>query len=105
MTDNLSIRLIAPSDSPKLQSLITAGAVGGQMSFTYDYLADMVQVSQGLGTDLHGAIAELDGSAIAMVFGDFVPVQWSGAILSGRLRLQFAGASRPPTQRGRAPAS
>lgn len=79
----LTYRLVTPKDSPALEELIAATADGGNIRFTDDYQADLLTVHRGLAEEFHGAVAELDGKIVGLVFGEVRWVQYGGQEVPG----------------------
>jgi hypothetical protein len=80
MTDKIKCRPIEPEDGPGLDALISYNPSSGSISFSYDYQADILEVNKAFANDLHGIVATIDSTIIAMVFGDRLEVQWEGEI-------------------------
>jgi hypothetical protein len=80
MTGKIKYRPIEPEDGPGLDALISYNPSSGSISFSYDYQADILEVNKAFANDLHGIVATIDSTIIAMVFGDRLEVQWEGEI-------------------------
>jgi predicted N-acetyltransferase YhbS len=83
MSDTTKYRLVTPDDSQALEHLITETADGGQVGFTDDYQADLLEVHKGLAEEWHGAVAEQNDQIVGMVFGEVRWVQYAGQVRPG----------------------
>ena len=84
MTIQVLFRPIKPDDGPALAALIASSPSAGLISFTYDYQADVLEISRAFATDLHGIVAVSDSEIIGMGLGDRSqvdppPVRWTGS--------------------------
>jgi len=78
----IRFRPIENTDSPALKDLVSASpSTGTQISFTYDYQGDFLDIHRAISPDLHGFIAERgepEKQIIGAIFGDALQVQWEG---------------------------
>ena len=80
MTHKIHFRAIQPEDGEALGALIAANPSTGLMSFTYEYQADVLEVSKASASDLHGAAAVSNSEIIGMVLGDRKQIQLNGNV-------------------------
>ena len=78
MPDKVHYRPIEPEDSSMLAALIATSPSTGAIGFTYDYLADFMQINKAFASDLHGIVAVSDAKIVGMVLGERVKIQLEG---------------------------
>ena len=83
MPEPIEYRLVKTEDSPELESLINATADSGNIGFTDDYQADLLEVHRELAEEFHGAVAVLESKIVGMVFGEVRWVQCSDKVVPG----------------------
>src|SRR3990172_6356827 len=83
MPEETTYRLVMPTDSHALETLIAVTADGGAIGFTDDYQADLLAVHRGLAEEFHAAVAEQDGKVVGMVFGEVRWVEYAGQLVPG----------------------
>ena len=83
MPEPPTYRLVTSKDSQRLKELIAATADSGGIGFTDDYQTDLLAVHRGLAEEFHAVVAEKDGEAIGMVFGEVRWVQYAGKEVPG----------------------
>jgi GNAT superfamily N-acetyltransferase len=83
MPEPVNYRLVAPKDSQALKNLIAETADSGDIGFTDDYQADLLDVHRGLAEEFHGAVAVQDGGLVGMVFSEVRWVQYEGQVVPG----------------------
>ena len=83
MIEEIMYRLVKPNDSQDLENLIAATADAGRLGFTDDYQIDLLTVHRGMAEEFHGAVAELAGRIVGIVFGEVRWVQYAGQVVPG----------------------